>query len=104
VRQLPIRSVEIWNLINLTGDVHSIHVHLISYRIVERIHFRENGVADYIADRDAGTLAPLESYLDINFSEAPHPVERGPKDLALAPFGYVTWAFRDPLPYPLTRG
>jgi spore coat protein A len=83
-------DTEIWNLINLTDEAHPIHVHLISYRIVERIPFRENGVEDYIADRDAGTLAPLESYLDMDGALPPSPVETGPKDVALAPFGYVT--------------
>jgi len=83
-------DTEIWNLINLTDEAHPIHVHLISYRIVERIPFRENGVEDYIADRDAGTLAPLESYLDMDGAEPAHPTERGPKDVALAPFDHVT--------------
>lgn len=83
-------DTEIWNLINLTDEAHPIHVHLISYRIVERIPFRENGVEDYIADRDAGTLAPLESYLDMDGAIPAPPIEAGPKDVALAPFGYVT--------------
>ena len=65
-------------------------MHLISYRIVERIPFRENGVEDYIADRDAGTLAPLESYLDMDGAIPAPAVEHGPKDVALAPFDHVT--------------
>lgn len=81
---------EMWNLINLTDEAHPIHVHLISYRIVERVPFRENGVEDYIRDRDAGALEPLDTYLDLAAAEPPAPVERGPKDVALAPFGYVT--------------
>ncbi len=81
---------ELWNLVNLTDESHPIHVHLISYRIVERVPFTEDGVDAYIADRDAGTLQPLDSYLDLDAAEPPSATERGPKDVALAPFGYVT--------------
>ncbi|HSP25802.1 MAG TPA: multicopper oxidase domain-containing protein, partial [Saliniramus sp.] len=83
-------DAEVWNLINLTDESHPIHIHLISYRIVERVPFTKTGVADYIRDRDAGTLKPLDSYLDLAGAIGPAPVERGPKDVALAPFGYVT--------------
>lgn len=83
-------DAEVWNLINLTDESHPIHIHLISYRIVERIPFTRTGVADYIRDRDAGTLKPLDTYLDLAGTIGPSPVELGPKDVALAPSGYVT--------------
>ncbi|WP_366655407.1 multicopper oxidase domain-containing protein [Fodinicurvata sp. EGI_FJ10296] len=81
---------EMWNLINLTDESHPFHIHLISYRIVERVPFTEDGAQAYIDDRDAGTLQPLDSYLDLDAAEPPAATERGPKDVALAPFGYVT--------------
>lgn len=83
-------DTEVWNLVNLTDEAHPIHVHLISYRIVERVPFTATGVEDYKRDRDAGTLKPLDTYLDLDGAKGPTPVEQGPKDVALAPFGYVT--------------
>ena len=81
---------ELWNLVNLTDEAHPIHIHLISFRIVDRIPFRPEGVEDYIRDRDNNALQPLESYLAMDQAEPPHATELGPKDVAIAPFGYVT--------------
>ncbi|WP_051609254.1 multicopper oxidase family protein [Fodinicurvata fenggangensis] len=81
---------EVWNIVNLTDEAHPFHIHLISFRIIERVPFREGGVEAYIRDRDAGQLKDLDSYLIPSQAEAPAPQETGPKDVALAPFGYVT--------------
>jgi len=83
-------DTEMWNLVNLSDEDHPFHIHLISYRVAERVPFRENGVEDYIRDRDAGELKELDSYLDFSAAEPPAAHESGPKDVALAPFGYVT--------------
>lgn len=32
-------SVELWNIVNLTGDTHPIHLHLVQFRIVGRLTF-----------------------------------------------------------------
>ena len=34
-----IDTVEIWNLINGTGDAHPIHIHLIKFQIIDRRPF-----------------------------------------------------------------
>lgn len=81
---------EVWNIVNLTDEAHPFHIHLISFRIIERVPFRDGGVEAYIRDRDAGQLKELDSYLISSQAEAPAPQETGPKDVALAPFGYVT--------------
>jgi spore coat protein A, manganese oxidase len=81
---------EIWNIVNLTDESHPFHIHLISFRIAERVPFTEDGAEAYIADRDAGTLKPLDHYLDLDAAQPAAPTEQGPKDVVLAPFGYVT--------------
>lgn len=81
---------EVWNIVNLTDEAHPFHIHLISFRIIEWVPFRKGGVEDYIRDRSAGQLKDLNSYLVPAQAEAPAPQESGPKDVALAPFGYVT--------------
>lgn len=32
-------NVEVWNLVNITGDAHPIHIHLIMFQVIERIPF-----------------------------------------------------------------
>src|SRR4029078_8536739 len=43
---------ELWQLINLTGDTHPIHVHLDPFQIVSRRPIRYEIPAGRIADRD----------------------------------------------------
>jgi len=71
-------SVEIWNLINLTGGPHPIHVHLVQFRILERRPFnieryRKKGIIEY-----TGPAQPPRDY------------ERGWKDTVRAEAGMVT--------------
>src|SRR5262249_13961018 len=35
-------TVEVWNLINTTGDAHPIHIHLVEFQILERRTFNQN--------------------------------------------------------------
>jgi spore coat protein A len=71
-------TVEIWNLVNLTDDVHPIHLHLVRFQILDRRPFhvfayRTEGRLDYTAD-----------------AIPPHPGEAGWKDTVRANPGMVT--------------
>jgi spore coat protein A, manganese oxidase len=71
-------SVEIWNLINLTGDDHPIHLHLVRFQILDRRPFN---VPAFMA---TGDLKYIGSPLP------PDPVEAGWKDTVRADHGMVT--------------
>ena len=74
--QPVIDTVEIWNLINTTGDGHPIHIHLISFQIIGRRPYDatqfEQGKLVY--------TGPMEP---------PAPFEAGWKDVVRAEPGYV---------------
>jgi spore coat protein A len=71
-------SVEIWNLINLTGDDHPIHLHLVRFQILDRRPFDAHL---YMATGDLKYIAsPLPA----------DPVEAGWKDTVRADHGMVT--------------
>jgi spore coat protein A, manganese oxidase len=71
-------SVEIWNLINLTGDDHPIHLHLVRFQILDRRAF------DAPAYRATGELKFVGRTLP------PAPEEAGWKDTVRADRGMVT--------------
>ena len=71
-------SVEIWNLINLTGDDHPIHLHMVRFQILDRRAF------DASLYRATGQLKYLGPAL------APAPEEMGWKDTIRADHGMVT--------------
>lgn len=79
-------SSEVWNLINLTGDMHPIHLHLVQFRIVDRTPFNAD---TYAADLAAGTLQPLASYFT-GAAMPPDANEAGLKDTVRANPGQVT--------------
>jgi spore coat protein A len=73
-----INTVEIWSLVNLTTDVHPIHLHLVRFQILDRRPFDK-----FIYNKDeqihyTGPAVP------------PHPNEAGWKDTARAETGMVT--------------
>ena len=73
-----INTVEIWSLVNLTTDVHPIHLHLVRFQILDRRPFdkfiyNKNGQIRY-----TGLALP------------PHPNEAGWKDTVRAETGMVT--------------
>jgi len=76
-------TTEIWNVLNLTDENHPFHIHLVHFRILERIPFKPGGVALYKRDKAAGTLKPLNSYLNLAQTVIVPPNEDGPKDTAL---------------------
>jgi spore coat protein A, manganese oxidase len=71
-------SVEIWNLINLTGDDHPIHLHLVRFQILDRRAF------DAVAYRASGELKYVGP------AHPPAPEESGWKDTVRADHGMVT--------------
>jgi len=44
-------SVEIWRIINITGDAHPIHVHLVQFQILDRQHFDINQYPNLVFDQ-----------------------------------------------------
>jgi spore coat protein A len=44
-------SVEIWRIINTTGDAHPIHVHLVQFQILDRQHFDINQYPNLVFDQ-----------------------------------------------------
>lgn len=81
-----LQTVEIWNLINLTMNIHSIHLDLVDFKIINRIPFDVN---KYKSDRDNGILGPIETY----FTGPPIPpddYEIGWKDTVRANPGVIT--------------
>ncbi len=71
---------EIWSFINLSSDMHPMHIHLLSFRVLDRIRFAgwntnqnlafpPTMVTNYINDRIAGTLKPLAYYLSTNTND-----------------------------------
>lgn len=82
-------TVELWNLINLDQENennHPIHLHLVRFYIIDRIPFN---VDEYIKDRDAGKLKPIQSYVTGD-PVLPDPDESGFKDTIQAKIGYIT--------------
>ncbi|WP_266168727.1 multicopper oxidase family protein [Dyella subtropica] len=71
-------SVEIWSLVNLTGDVHPIHLHLVRFQVIERRPF---DLFAWNARRGLKYTGP---------GQAPPPHEAGWKDTVRADPGMVT--------------
>lgn len=73
-----LNSVEIWNLMNMTEDVHPIHVHLVRFQILDRRRF------DAFAYQNRGVLKYWGAAMP------PDPSEAGWKDTVRALPGMVT--------------
>jgi spore coat protein A len=48
-------SVEIWRIVNTTGDAHPIHIHLVQFQILERRHFDINQYPPVVFDLPSAT-------------------------------------------------
>lgn len=104
VNDFPVAGdTEMWEIVNLTGESHPIHIHLLDFRIVNRQRLSSGGtniwsgnrtnppamVIQYVQDRTNHTLKSLGYYLSTNASELNlvQPFESGPKDVVhAAPF------------------
>ena len=90
-------DTETWAWINLTGDAHPMHIHLVSFQVVNRQALAVDGPGGYKAAWDAylasgrqASLKPrLMNYL-VGPTLAPAPEEMGGKDTVKAYPGYVT--------------
>lgn len=81
-------STEVWQWINLTGDAHPMHTHLVTFQVLNRQKFAvEEYTAAweaYLASGRSPTLKPaIESYL-IGVPLPPDPEEMGYKDTVKA--------------------
>jgi spore coat protein A, manganese oxidase len=98
VTELPrVGTTEIWELINLTGDTHPIHLHLVQFQILNRQDFdSDRYLEDWISancnppfDAPPVTNPDPSSYVTGD-PTPPEPNERGWKDIVRANPGQVT--------------
>jgi FtsP/CotA-like multicopper oxidase with cupredoxin domain len=71
---------EVWQLINLTGDTHPIHLHLDPFQILTRRPIRYEIADGGIGDRDLAATVTLERDTDDELEHAIDDNERGLKD------------------------
>jgi len=71
---------EVWQLINLTGDTHPIHLHLDPFQILSRRPIRYDIPEDGIGDRELSASVTLERDPDDKLDHAIDDNERGLKD------------------------
>jgi spore coat protein A len=71
-------SVEIWELVNLTEDIHPIHLHMVRFQILERQPFDADTYNSHGTMRLTGRAA------------APAPQDAGWKDTVRAESGFIT--------------
>ena len=68
-------SAEVWNLLNLTGDSHPVHVHLVQFQVMHRQRVDASG---YVAE--SGSTDPAKPIRPVEVPGEPEPPERGDKD------------------------
>jgi len=71
---------EVWQLINLTGDTHPIHLHLDPFQILARRPIRYDIAPDGIGERDLAATVKLKRDPDDELDHAIDANERGLKD------------------------
>ncbi len=81
-------STERWRIINLTGDAHPIHLHLVRFQVVERTPFDASAFAAlqaaHLADPVAVPPPRVDDTLVPALARGPEPAEAGFKDTAIA--------------------
>jgi len=86
-------ETETWLIMNLTGDAHPIHLHLVHFQVVERIPFDVGqfnmDYEAYLEAKDDITVPNPTDYV-MGSTEAPLPWETGWKDTVVAYPGYYT--------------
>lgn len=90
-------TTETWDWINLTMDAHPMHMHLVSFQVLNRQAFAVDGPNGYKAAWDAylasgrsPALKPILSHYLTGPALPPEPEEMGGKDTVKAYPGYVT--------------
>jgi FtsP/CotA-like multicopper oxidase with cupredoxin domain len=71
---------EVWQLVNLTGDTHPIHLHLDPFQILSRRAIRHEIPERGIGDRDLTAVITLERDPDDKLDHTIDDNERGLKD------------------------
>ncbi len=87
-------TVETWNWINLTGDAHPMHIHLVQFAVVNRQAIDVDGyttawLAYLAANRDPALKPNVNNYL-IGAPIPPAPEDMGLKDTVKVLPGFVT--------------
>lgn len=88
-----LNDIEIWRIINLTADAHPIHLHLVSFQVVDRIPFDMEVYLEaqnkYLQDNKEGT-PPNPMDFVTGKPLKPNAWETGWKDTVIASPGYIT--------------
>jgi FtsP/CotA-like multicopper oxidase with cupredoxin domain len=88
-----VNDVELWQFVNLTGDAHPLHLHMVMFQVVERIPFDADAYAEaqgtYLSGDRAGTPP---NPLDFATGDPilPNSWESGWKDTVIANPGQIT--------------
>lgn len=86
-----LNDVEIWEVYNTTADAHPIHLHLVSFEILNRQNFTANGVFCTGQDpMEGGTKLMLNSPTPTGSLIPPDRNELGPKDTVIMYPGQIT--------------
>lgn len=86
-----LNDVEIWEVYNTTADAHPIHLHLVSFELLNRQNFTANDVFCTGQDpMEGGTKLVLNNPTPISSPTPPADNERGPKDTVIMYPGQIT--------------
>jgi spore coat protein A len=87
-------STETWEWINLTGDAHPMHTHLVTFQVVDRQFLDVAGYGEawdeYLESGRDPALKPDVAFFVKGLPIPPAPEELGYKDTVKTPPGYVT--------------
>jgi FtsP/CotA-like multicopper oxidase with cupredoxin domain len=92
VTEKPYRdTTEIWRIFNLTADAHPIHLHLVTFQVLDRTPFdaEDYAEAQMMWLEGMGAKPEVASFIS-GTPEPAHPWESGWKDTVVAPPGYMT--------------
>ncbi len=87
-----LNDTEIWEIYNATGDAHPIHLHLVSFEILDRQPFRADVVQQPLLEHNGkfGVGFHLENIQTYGRARLPSGVEKSPKDMVVALPGEMT--------------
>ena len=90
---IKVGTTETWQWINLTVDAHPMHIHLVTFQVVNRQKFDVDAYkqawVDYLAAGRTTTKPNISSYTS-GPEIPPAPEEMGYKDTVKTPPGFVT--------------
>lgn len=94
--RIQLGDTEIWNIVNLTGDAHPIHLHLVNFQVIDRIPFDVDSFRDGVGGRGphgggaSGGTPPNPLDFAIGPAHDPQSWEMGWKDTVIAYPGMIT--------------